>query len=136
MRHLSLSISLGLALLFCSTACDTAKAPGQPSSDQLVDYPRKVTLDDLQYGLVVGNAVVTPPAGAVPLAIQQAVRNTADFTVHVQYRFEYFDAKGRLMPGTGSWRFQSLPSRMEVFLESSALDPSATDWRLTIRSAR
>jgi hypothetical protein len=138
MSHHKVIAFLGLAFAFCSIACDPLKSPGEPKRDPILEgkYPKNVTLDKLDRGIVVGSAVVTPSDGVVPLSVQQAIRNTADFHVNVQYRFEYFDAKGFRLPGSEVWRFKELPSRMEVFLASSALDPAAVDWRLTIRTAQ
>jgi uncharacterized protein YcfL len=138
MPQTQLVACLGFALLCSLAACDTVKAPRQPGADGIPNgtYPRNVTLDRLDRGVVVGRAVVTPSDRVVPMAVQQAIRSTADYDLNVQYRFEFFDAQGLLLAGGDSWRFQSLPPRMEVFLTGAAVDPKAVDWRLVIRSAR
>ena len=118
--------------------CDSVKAPPGGHVDQLPEgqYPRIVAAEGLQEAIVFGERVVDVSTTAKPMRVTQAARNVHDETIRVQYRFEFFDASGRPLKSNLGWRYLEMPSRQEIFLEGAAMEPTATEWRLTVRPAR
>lgn len=119
-------------------ACESSPYPDAGRTDMMAPgtYPRNVMLDGLGQGVVLGEAIVTPGNDARPIKVVQPVRNILDYPINVQYRFEFFDASRRPLGPDSGWVFRNLPPKAELFLEGAALQTTATDWRLQIRSAR
>jgi uncharacterized protein YcfL len=69
------------------------------------------------------------------MTVTQAVRAIAKEPINIQYRFEFFDAQSKPLTTTENWRFLHLTPRVEAFLQASAMDTNARDWRVTIRPA-
>ncbi|MCX5658446.1 MAG: hypothetical protein NTW19_01835 [Planctomycetota bacterium] len=135
-----LSIALLAFGLFAILAvgCQSSPYPDAGRADMMPPgtYPRNVMMDGVGEGVVLGEATVTAGTADKPIKIQQPVRNILDYPINIQYHFEFFDASRRLVGPDAGWVFKALPPKAEVFLEGSALQTTATDWRLQIRSAR
>ena len=132
-------IVLAAVLAASLIGCDSVKAPHGGHVDQLPSgqYPHIVLESpNLQKGIVFGQAVVDPGTDQKPMRITQSARNTAGYPINVQYRFEFLDSVGRPLKSNVGWRFMNMPSRQEVFFEGPAMDTTAADWRLIVRSAR
>lgn len=132
-------IVLAVVLVASLIGCDSVKAPHGGHVDQLPSgqYPHIVMeSSNLQKAVVFGQAVVDPTTDAKPMRVTQPARNTANYPINVQYRFEFLDNVGRPLKSNTGWRFMNMPSRQEVFFEGPAMDTTATDWRLIVRSAR
>ena len=99
-------------------------------------YPRVSVEGDLADWLVFGKATIEPSSGNKPMHVIQATRNSGNDHINVQYRFEFFDADGRPLDTSPKWQFVEMSPRTEIFMEGSAMELRATDWRLVVRSAR
>jgi hypothetical protein len=137
MRTRTSLLLLATLSLLALNACDTSPPAMKPDTVAAGTYPRNVALDDLDEHVVLGETIVTPGTDAKPLFIQQPVRNLADYSVNIQYRFQFFDKNKRPLTNTNQgWRFAKLQPQVEEFLEGGAIDTNAADWRLQIRAAR
>jgi hypothetical protein len=128
--------AIGLGVIGCG---DKVKAPPAGKRDLLSPdaYPRNVVTDKLDKAIVFGEPAVDEATDKKPMRVLQPVRNTANYGVSIQYQFEFFDSTGRPLTKTQQgWRYARLESRVEKFLEATALDANAADWRLVVRSAR
>ena len=131
-------LALAICLLSVGlTSCeDPIKAPGGARLDPLHPnaYPQIVSLDGLEAYLGWDGPIVSRDGVLKITAPVRAVTSYED--LNVQYRFVFFDKDGRPFDTEPIWRFKRLPSRTQVFIEGSALDGRAVDWRLEVRPAR
>lgn len=130
-------LAMGMGLVGCQT--DRTKAPGGAAADPLPawQYPKVEAAGGLSPHLVVSAPVVTAGTETRPMSVVAGVRSTWDKSVlNVQYRYFFFDEQGRPLNANPDWRFAKLPPRSQVFLEGSAMDTTARDWRLQIRPAQ
>ena len=129
-----------LAALVSAAGCnDSVKAPRPIGVDRLGpgQYPRNVAVEkNLDKGLVAGPTIVNESTPDRPMRVTQPVRNVADYPLRIQYQFSFLGSDGRPVRGSDGWRFIELEPRVERFLEASATDTNAVDWRLTVRAAR
>lgn len=132
-----LAACMGLTLTWLATGCDTVKAPGAATPDPVsaAAYPQVTALEGLGDYVSMDKPIVTQD-GKRPLLVVVPVRLRSDREVNAQYRFRFFDDRGRPVHPEMEWRYQVLPARAQIFLEASAPDLSATQWRLDIRPAR
>lgn len=132
-RPLAAAALLAVALAGCSSPY-----PSAGRTDMLPPgaYPRNVTSGGIGEGVVFGEPVVTVGNEARPMSVIQPVRNILDYPINVQYRFEFIDVAKRPLPPDAGWTFKALPPKVLVNLEGAALQTSAVDYRLTVRSAR
>lgn len=104
------------------------------------NYPRNIALQNLDYGMVGGAPSVEAGTADRPMRVSVPMRNITDYGISVQYMFEFFDAQGRVVPRAGSstqnWRFARMEPSVMMYFDGAALDTTAVDWRLTVRSAR
>ena len=128
-------LSLGVALF--AVGCDTVKAPGAASPDPLATeaYPQIAALEGLARTLSFDRPDVRS-GPTPPMSVSVPVRLRSDFEKKVHYRFIFFDEHGRPLHPQMGWAYQVLPARAQVFLQASALDTEADDWRLEIRPTR
>ncbi|MEX2214788.1 MAG: DUF1425 domain-containing protein [Phycisphaeraceae bacterium] len=133
-------IAFGLILMV--TGCnDPVKAPygGQVDLLPASQYPN-ISIEDpiLQKWLVFSPARVEPPFPQAdrPVTVTQPIRNISDQGVAVQYRFEFFDANRTPIRTNTDFRLLHLPPRTELFMEATAGETTAREWRIIIRSAR
>ena len=70
------------------------------------------------------------------LNIQVEVENTFPFNSRFNYKFDFFDAEGRMLysPLTG-FKQQQVPAGGFVTITGQASSPKATDFRLTLTNA-
>lgn len=100
------------------------------------DYPNIAVIEGLRKDLVFSTPMITDLAGQ-PMAVTVGVRNaTFDVDKHIQYKFEFYDRQGKLVQPEQQWQYRVLPQRAQVQLTGSALDASASTWRLVVRPAR
>ena len=129
---LALPITLAAALLAgCSTAPGAAKPDPLPADR----YPQIVAMDGLQSNLVY-DRVNVEPGPRPPMSVSVAVRWTRDEPCPIQYRFQFFDDRGRLLEPAPDWQRTTLEGKAQSFLIGSSLQSQAVDWRLEIRKAR
>lgn len=127
------------AVLAAGCKTDTVKAPGSAGVDQLPSdqYPKVEATGGLSPYIVISGANVTDGTPTRPMSVVSAVRSTWDKDVlNVQYRYFFFDERNTPLDTDPDWRFVKLPPRSQVYLEGSALDTNARDWRLQIRPAQ
>jgi len=119
---------------------EPAEAP-PPNIRPADDYPDIVVLDGLAEILRWSPPNVLREEHT-PLQVFVPVRLRSPNRVEIQYQFEFFreGEDGALVPvsvaeGEG-WRFARLPGLSPHTLTGSAVNPSATHWRLTVRRAK
>ena len=70
------------------------------------------------------------------LRLDVEVENTLPVDTRFDYRFDFFDAEGRLLfTPTGGFRQQQVPAGGFVTITATATDPRATNYRLTLTNA-
>jgi len=137
--HLFLFVSLATGVAFVG-GCDTVRAPSGPKVDQLQAslYP-KVSVEDPALAKVLAinpdKVVVQDADASRPMDVTVALRSLADNAMNVQYKFQWFDSKGRQVE-EDRWRDLRLPARIEEQVRSNPITTKASDWRLQVRSAR
>jgi hypothetical protein len=117
----------------------TVKPPRAGQTDMLPAhaYPQIAAQDSLDKAVRFGEPVVEPAANGKPMRVTVPARSLDDrHALNVQYRFEFLDDSGRPLTGGTDWRYQSMPSRVQVFFDGVALGGGAADWRLIVRSAQ
>lgn len=129
-----------LAAGICLGGCnkDNVRAPEGIRTDPLAGgYPQNVALNGLHNSLVVDQPIVEPRSADRPMRVTVPLRSVAEGTLRVQYRFILLDDRGRpVRSNQEGWRYQVIARRTQVFVETSALDTDAVDWRLEVRSAQ
>ncbi len=124
-------------VILALAACSKAPYAGEPDPVPRGQYPNVTVEDDrLADALVFSAPVVDRGDATRPMSVSQPGRNTSDRTVHVQYRFEFFEASGKPLRTNLGWRFLTMPKRTEMFFQGSAMETNATDWRLIVRPAQ
>ncbi len=140
MFHKSMIVVAMLAAGVCLGGCnkDNVRAPEGIRTDPLAGgYPQNIALSGLHNALVIGQPVVDSSIADKPMRISVPLRSVAEGTLRVQYRFILLDDRGRpVRTNQEGWRYQVLARRAEVFLETTALDTDAVDWRLEVRAAQ
>ena len=129
---------LALAAFACA-APDTVKAPSSGRVDllPLADYPQIVATQGLHEWLVFSPPSVVPGGEEKPMSVSVPFRSTYDRQpVNLQYRFIFFDDRGRPLETSPGYRFIHAEPRVQSFLEGNAIQSGAADWRLEIRAAR
>lgn len=131
-------VVVSAAALFLGSGCDNVQSPHSVRRDLLPNkhYPTVTVEASLEDALVIDAPKVTPGDSERPLTVIIPLRNVEDNEIHIQYRMEFFDSAGRPMTRGDQWRFKTLPSRTQVFLEGGAIDTKSVDYRAIIRSAR
>ncbi len=131
------ALTLSAALLAgCQT--DPVMAPDAGMGDLLPieDYPQIVVTSGLAPYLAFSrpNVQLGPDK---PMSVIVPVRVLSeDQAVNTQYRFRFFDERGRVLQPEMGFRYKRLPARVQEFLEGAAYDTSAVDFRLEVRTAR
>ncbi|GEM_PF-941833 len=133
-------ILLMLGIVPGLSGCDTVRAPNSPRIDKVAtnQYP-KVTIETAELASVVavnpGAVTVTAGDDSRPMDVSVGLRSLADNSMHVQYRFQWFDASGRMVEEE-QFKQTLLPPRTESRLRSNPMTTKASDWRLQVRTAR
>lgn len=123
----------------CSNSSSTYRPPGAAGMDPLPgdQYPKVEAAEGLSSYIVVSGVEATPASATAPMNVVVAIRSQTEYQeIEAQYRFFFFDEKNRPLDTQPDWRRVRLPSRSQVFLEGSAMETNAVDWRLQIRPAR
>lgn len=134
MKTTALSLALASAALF--VGC-TSTAPPAAKIEHVshAAYPRVVAQDGMDDILAAGEEVVTKSeSGALNVTVPVRVLSPKD--VRSQYRFTFLDERNRPLRPETDWQYKLLPAKSQVFLEATALDPQAVDWRLEVRPNR
>jgi len=113
-----------------------APAPGYADLLPIQDYPQIAVTSGLAPFLGFSKPIVLGPDEGKPMSVSVPVRLLDDRAVSAQYKFEFYDRSGRLLKPEATFRLKQLPARVQVDLEGAALDTSAVEWRLIVRSAR
>jgi uncharacterized protein YcfL len=136
--HLA-SLTLLLTVTVVTGCSDPMKAPPAGQRDLLPadQYPHIVAIEGLAKELRFGQPIVDQPTEQRPLRVIVHTRSTtARQGLNIQYRFEWVDEAGRPVEPDSGWQFVHLEPRVLTPLPGAALDTSAVDWRLVVRSAR
>lgn len=122
--------------------CDTVRAPYAARNDTVAqaNYPKVVVEGALSPYLAINQPVVNSDSGVMKVSVPaRLLSNPGEFS-RVQYKFTFFngptEAGGTPLRTQTEWRYMQLEPRNQVYLEGNALDSTAKDWRLEIRSAR
>lgn len=98
-------------------------------------YPQVTVEPTIQAWIVVARPTVTKDE-VMRVSVPVRLATNMQDEVHVQYQFTFLDKNGVPLPVQSGWRMITLPSRMQRVLEGTALDKTAADWQLEIRSGR
>ncbi len=115
------------------TACEAPPAARHDSYSG-PDYPKIVAIEDLDDVIRSGDPVVSQP-GDRPLTVSVPLRSVSHSYRNVQYRFQFFDATGMPLSPEMEWAYMRMPPKAQVFMKGSAMDTTATTWRLIVRPA-
>ena len=141
MKRLTLIASL-FVFPFVMTGCSAIDKPPhavKPDNVSEAQYPQIATEGNLGNHLSYARPIVRPSGqapGGTPMHVTVPIRLRDDKPVNAQYRFTFLAADGGPIGQPMDWRFMVLPPRLQVFMEGSALDSQAVDWRLEIRPAK
>ena len=126
------------ALALGMLGCDPYKVPPAGEADALPPgvYPKNVVIDGLSDGIVFGDPIVTPSTDAKPMRVVVPVRSTVDYPINIQYQVQFFDVQHRPLVTNQGFRFMNMAPRVEQFIDVSALDVNAYDYRVLVRPAR
>lgn len=125
---------LGAFIAACISGCNTN--PPAARADPLMsdEYPQITAEDNLEKWIGFSSAVVED---GPPLHVSVPVRSlTQTETLNIQYRFLFFDDRGRDVSTSQDWRFLTLSPRVREFITATAIDDRAKDWNLRVRPAR
>lgn len=127
---------VALAALLVLPACVSTAPPAagpDPVSQQL--QPQVLAQGEFEGKLVTSRAtVVRTENGAMSVSVPVRTRLQKD--ARAQYRFTFFDDRGRALRPEPDWQYTVLPARTQMILEGTALQTEAADWRLEVRPAR
>jgi uncharacterized protein YcfL len=125
----------GLALAAVVLAGCKAPLPAG-RGDPITQHPKIVANERMNNALFFGRCVETPATETKPMSVQQEVRSKVSYPLYMQYRFEFYDDRHRLLTRGEQWRFATLEPRTLLSLDGYATELEATDWRLIVRPAR
>ena len=125
-------------LSFGFLGCESYNAPPTGVADTLPPgvYPKNVVVDGLADGIVFGDPIVTPSTETKPMRVVVPVRSIADYPINIQYQVQFFDTSRRPLVTNQGFRFMNMAPRVEQFMDVSALDVNAVDYRVLVRPAR
>lgn len=128
---------LGVCLI---AGCDP-KPPYAAKPDPVapVSYPQIATEGDLGNFIYYTKPIVRmedDPTGGGLMHVVVPLRLADDNPVNAQYRFTFLDRDGAPLGTAMDWRFMVLPPRLQVFMEATATETGAHDWRLEVRPAK
>jgi hypothetical protein len=136
-------LSMSVLILLAAPGCrvDPVKGPAAGKLDLLpiADYQQIVVQSKLHDALRFAPPIVEPATQVKPMRVTVPVRSVDDrWGLNIQYRFEYLDEAKRPLATSNKerWVFKHLAPRVQAFLDSSAMDTTAADWRLIVRSGR
>lgn len=141
MMHKTMWVMAAVAMLGAAmlTGCqkDQVRAPQSIRTDPLAGgYPQNIALNGLHHGIVISPPIVDSATSDQPMRVTVPLRSVTDNTLRTQYKFTLLDNRGRpVKSNQEGWRYQVIAPRAEVYLETSALDTDAVDWRLEVRPA-
>ena len=130
--------TIGLILMtLLLGACNNTPPPRPARIDPVLleSYPRIYFQGELYDRLAYAAPIVVSSIDK-PMKVTVPLRVTTKDQLNVQYRFEFYDADGvPLQPKQEGWRFIHLPQMARHYIQTSAMDTTAVDWRLVIRPA-
>lgn len=133
-------LALFAATLAALAGCkdDPIKAPYAGQQDPLPanQYPQITVEGPLSPYLAFDTPKVSRDSGTLKVVTGMRLQSDKNYESEVQFRYIFLDAGGRPLRAQPDWQQKRLPSRQQVFLEGVALDSTAADWRLEVRSAR
>ena len=126
--------ALSCVLLAAPAAMVGCGTPPPAVSDDRVtseEYPKVQATGGLNKFMRVNNARENQQNGILSANVD--IRWTGKKPVYYEYRFIFFDSRGRAINPDGPWsRADSEPGTVD-YLSANATRPDATDWRLEIR---
>ncbi len=127
-----LALALITSLLFTAGCLQPREAEYESPKTQ-AKYPQIVIINNFLPWVAFHDPIVTPAEGEVPMKVTVPIRLKQWQRKEAQYRFIFLDQDGRPVGPEMDWRWEVLNPRTLVYLEASALDTAAVDWRLEIR---
>lgn len=131
-----------LATTLALAGCDTVRAPYAARNDTVAqaNYPKVVVEAGLSPYLAINQPVQSTENGIMKVSVPaRLLSNPGEFS-RVQYKFTFFngptDAGGTPLRTQTEWRYMVMEPRNQIYFEGNALDNTAKDWRLEVRSAR
>ena len=80
--------------------------------------------------------IVTSSTPDRPMNVVVPVRSVTDKKLTLHYQFIFMDDRGRPLRPMGGWQYITVEPKLQIFMEGSALNTAATDYRLEIRPNR
>lgn len=129
---------LVLAAALCGMIVGCDHLPPEMEVDKEHPYPQEVCLEGLHKWVVADPAIVRgPQPEQSPLQVVVPIRSIYDKSpLHVQYMFEFYDARGIKLGGNAGWKFETLEPRVQTQFSGNAIQSTAVGWRLIVRPAR
>ncbi|GEM_PF-1196052 len=113
--------------------CAKDVPPPGVAADEFTIYPRVTATGGLNSVLRVRESGFSKSTDPV-LRVTVPVRNTAERTKFVQYRFFFFDADGEVVDANPTWTRTRIAPGAEVYMQGAAIaEQEASDFRLEIR---
>ncbi|MCL4210392.1 MAG: DUF1425 domain-containing protein [Phycisphaeraceae bacterium] len=137
-RLLSTAVLTGL--LLGAGGCQSTDPGPRPGLADPVPAPYNnpdisVVDEDLRQWLGFQPAVRVRTPGR-PMHVEVPVRNLADQTYLIEYRYLFFDANGVQQQPEMGWRFAAIDAKQTINLVGQALDANAQTYRLQVRWSR
>ena len=112
-------------------ACGTKPPRVKDDSVSAEDYPKVQPTGGLNKFMRVNSARETQQNGVLHADVD--IRWIGKRPVYYEYRFVFFDSRGRAINPDGPWtRAESEPGTVD-YLNANATRPDSTDWKLEIR---
>jgi len=137
MKRLPLMLSPLLILPCLLLGCQPGKPPAAAKPDPVapVSYPKIATEGNLGNFIYYAKPIARVQDGGL-MKVTVPLRLADDQPVNAQYRFTFLDADGAPAGTPMDWRFLVLPPRLQVFMQATATETTAEDWRLEVRPAK
>lgn len=133
----TLAVTMVLLMsLLTLTGCSNVKSKKDALLDPLTPtaYPQIAALDGIGRWLSFMTPATSPQNdGRMKIIIPVAAVDGPQR--EVEYKFEFFDNRGRPLSKQEDWKFMRLPPRTTRHLETISPDHNTRNWRLVIRPA-
>lgn len=129
-----IALSAVLAVLGCQSP-STAPYAARPDPEQPPYSNPRVQLisGDLVRSLGTEKPIVTRDDDLLMVTVP--LRNLSDNNYYLDYKYVFYDSKGREVRPAMGWKEIVLPPRTRRDFTANALDEKAVDWKLMIRWA-
>ena len=118
--------------LLLSLGCTMAPHAVKPDTLSEAAYPKISLIGPFQSQIVHG-IPSEQSSSTQPLHVSVPLRLKSEHPLKVKYRFQFFDVKGELLTPEMGWRDISLPPRANTYIQATATQITAHDWKIQIK---